>query len=102
VIAENAAAGKPPLGVRVLRAHSLKTRPASNGARIGPRHNVAFYAQRSAAGTVEPQSASGRITDTMPVPARAAPLAPQSWIDLVPKSLTCRIATNALLATIKI
>ena len=58
MIAEKAAAGKPALGVRVLRTHSPKTRPASKmelqrarpeRSRNGPRHNVALCAMRKAA-----------------------------------------------------
>ena len=60
------------LGVRVLRPHSLKTRPASKRrAWSGPRQNVALCAG-AAHGTVcracgaSLLSASRRITDTMP------------------------------------
>ena len=82
--------------MRVVRTHSLQTRPASGRrAWSGPRHNVALCA---ASGRRNGPSAVRlrRITDTMPVPASAALSAPRSRIDLVPKSLTCRIASERL------
>lgn len=71
-----------PLGVRVLCTRSPKKEAGleekvpegARGKSVGAVPGImSCYAQRSAAGMAEPRSASGRITDTMPVPARAVP-----------------------------
>jgi hypothetical protein len=87
--------------VRVLHTRSRRGRPRRHRSARGEEARavsgiMSRYAQRSAAGTAKAQSASGRITDTMPGPFRAA-RGPRRETPNARNPRRCRIASGLAL-----